>query len=94
MFLLLNSISHLDPMQVPNVSNRKRQMAGGKQEVAGNASEVTIDDLQSGIAYAVSISASTKTGAGPSSNHHVEGKRKPINLPYSPTDQNCFYHVI
>ena len=71
-------------MQVPNVSNRKRQMAGGKQEVAGNASEVTIDDLQSGIAYAVSISASTKAGAGPSSSHHVEGKRKPINLPYSP----------
>ena len=76
------------------MSNRKRQMAGGKQEVAGNASEVTIDALQSGIAYFISVSASTKAGAGPSSNHFVRGKRRNISLPFSPTDQNCFYHVI
>ena len=64
------------------MNNRKKQTAGGRRTVPGNVSEVTIDDLQSSIAYSVSISASTKAGAGPSSDHLVRGKRKVLNLSY------------
>ena len=72
------AFTSLSLFQVPNVNRRKRQIADGiQQTVPGDMNQVTIDNLQSGIPYTVSISASTIAGEGPTSSEvYVPGERQ------------------